>query len=407
MNWKNKRWCYLALGIFALLFSGIIYAWSILKVPLAKEFGWSIPQLSLNYTLTMSFFCLGGITGSALNRKYGTRVAIILAALFSCGGLLAASCLTGDSIVYLYLSYGILCSAGIGMAYNTVLSTVCAWFPDKLGLCSGCLMMGFGASAMVIGSVADAMINAPEIGWRMAYAALGIALGFILLITAIFLRVPNQENIQKQDTKAQHHRETLSKDFTTVQMIKSSSFWQGFLHIMFLSAAGSTVISFAKDVSLSAGAGAILSTLLVGILSICNGAGRVATGAAIDRFGQKRIMLIANGTTLAAMTLVLISLIAESVPMCILSLCITGVSYGAYPSISSTLVAKFYGSEFYSTNLSVMGLNLMGAAGIASLAGVLFSVTKSYVAAIVLLICLTVAGLILNLNLWNSKKRGQ
>ena len=59
------RWLYLVVGVIALLFAGILYAWSILKAPLAAEFGWSAADLALNFTLTMCFFCLGGMAASA------------------------------------------------------------------------------------------------------------------------------------------------------------------------------------------------------------------------------------------------------------------------------------------------------------------------------------------------------
>ena len=40
MNNRNlsKRWLYLACGVFAMLFSGVLYAWSILKVPFKEVF---------------------------------------------------------------------------------------------------------------------------------------------------------------------------------------------------------------------------------------------------------------------------------------------------------------------------------------------------------------------------------
>ena len=67
MNKKTSyRWQILPLSVLAMLFAGILYAWSILKVPFAKDFGWGAEQLSLNYTLTMCFFCLGGLLGSFL-----------------------------------------------------------------------------------------------------------------------------------------------------------------------------------------------------------------------------------------------------------------------------------------------------------------------------------------------------
>ena len=60
----SVRWVYLVIGVIAMLFAGVLYAWSILKSPLAAEFGWGASQLALNFTLAMSFFCIGGIVGA-------------------------------------------------------------------------------------------------------------------------------------------------------------------------------------------------------------------------------------------------------------------------------------------------------------------------------------------------------
>ena len=140
----GQRWLYLALGTVSLLFAGIIYAWSILKAPLAEEFGWTASQLSLNYTLTMSFFCLGCILCGLMVRKIGFKLSMMIGAVLSGAGFFATGCLN-DTIGILFISYGVLGGLGIGIAYNAVISTVGAWFPDKKGLCSGILMMGFGA----------------------------------------------------------------------------------------------------------------------------------------------------------------------------------------------------------------------------------------------------------------------
>ena len=43
----GKRWLYLVVGVFSMLFSGVLYAWSILKAPLAGEFGWRASELAL------------------------------------------------------------------------------------------------------------------------------------------------------------------------------------------------------------------------------------------------------------------------------------------------------------------------------------------------------------------------
>ena len=174
MNENNQklsiRWTYIVVGIIAMLFAGVLYAWSILKSPLATEFGWSPSVLALNFTLAMTFFCIGGLLGAQLSKRLGHRIALITAGVLSAAGFILTSVLNNVSVVMLYLTYGVLAGIGIGIAYNVVIGTVSAWFPDKKGLCSGCLMMGFGASALILGNVADAMFKS-TIGWLVTYIA--------------------------------------------------------------------------------------------------------------------------------------------------------------------------------------------------------------------------------------------
>lgn len=162
------RWFYLAVGVTSMLFAGILYAWSILKSPFSAEYGWSASELALNFTLAMCCFCLGGLLGAQLARRTGHRTALIASGVLSALGFILTAALPGTSVVKLYITYGVMAGLGIGIAYNVVIATVSAWFPDKKGLCSGCLMMGFGASALVLGNIANAMFSSP-LGWRRTY----------------------------------------------------------------------------------------------------------------------------------------------------------------------------------------------------------------------------------------------
>ena len=84
----SARWFYLAVGVIAMLFAGVLYAWSILKSPLAADFGWSASELALNFTLAMSFFCIGGLLGARLSKALGHRLALLAAGVFSAAGFL-------------------------------------------------------------------------------------------------------------------------------------------------------------------------------------------------------------------------------------------------------------------------------------------------------------------------------
>ena len=82
-NKLNIRWFYLVIGVIAMLFAGVLYAWSILKSPLTSEFGWGASQLALNFTLAMSFFCIGGLLGAQISKRLGHRIALIIAGILS------------------------------------------------------------------------------------------------------------------------------------------------------------------------------------------------------------------------------------------------------------------------------------------------------------------------------------
>ena len=168
--------------------------------------------------------------------------------------------------------------------------------------------------------------------------------------------------------------------------------------IVFLAAVGNTVISFARDLSISVGAEAGLATTLVGVLSVCNGLGRIATGAIFDRLGRRKTMLLANIIAIAAAGVTLLSVFTGSVPLCVVGLCVTGFSYGSCPTISSAFVSAFYGSKHFSMNFSIMNFNLMGASLLATVSSMLLTSSGGYVVPFILLLALSAVALVLNLS---------
>lgn len=397
MSTKNSsvRWLYLVLGTASLLFGGIIYAWSILKAPLTAEFGWSDSSLSLNFTLTMCFFCIGGMAGGALLKKIGFKLSCIISAVLSAAGFILAGGMSGG-IAMLYISYGLLAGLGIGIAYNCIISTVSAWFADKKGLCSGVLMMGFGASALILGSLADALISNESFGWRMVFYMLGAALGVMFLITAVILRAPKPGEAPAPKAAA---GASSARDYTTGEMLRSITFWKAFILVVFLAAVGNTVISMARDLAISVGAVESLATLLVGVLSVCNGLGRVITGAVFDRFGRKTTMLGANIVAIFAAGLTLLAVFTSSTALCVVGLCLTGISYGSCPTISSAFISEVFGSKYFAMNFPIMNCNLVFASLIATGTSLITAATNGYSGAFILLLALSVIALFLNLSL--------
>ncbi|MBQ8293084.1 MAG: MFS transporter [Bacilli bacterium] len=396
---KNKRYLYLVIGMISMLFAGVIYAWSILKVSFS-EFNWTAPELSLNYTLTMCCFCLGGLLGSLINKKIGSKLTTIIAAVLTGLGFVLTGTLNGESIFLLYIYYAVMSGLGIGIVYNVIISTVCAHFPDKKGFCSGCLMMGFGASTLLIGNLASLLFESDAFGWRKTYMFLGIVMGLILIVAGIILKVPSKDEVIKPVQNKKVHKEDFEiKDYTTKEMLGRFSFWRVFLCLICLTAVGSSVISFAKDLAQSVGAEASLATTLVGVLSVCNGLGRIIVGILFDKLGRRFTMIFSNILTMAAAGCVLLAVSINSLVLCIIGLVLVGMSYGSCPTVASAITSAFYGQKNFSRNFSVMNFNLMIAAFIATGCSTILTNTGGYLAPFILLLSLTGLALILNLSI--------
>lgn len=394
----SLRWSYLTIGVVAMLFAGVLYAWSIIKAPLAAEFGWGTSELALNFTLAMSFFCVGGLLGAQLSKRAGSRAALIIAGVLAALGFVMTAFLRNTSIVFLYISYGVIASLGIGIAYNVLIATVSAWFPDKKGLCSGCLMMGFGASALILGNAANELFKS-ALGWRMTYVVLGTGICAVLIFAGLLLKKPGQQTSlpQPKTTKSAKTEDFERKDYTSGQMLHRPSFWMAFVCISFLAAVGSSVISFAKDMALSVNATEALAVSLVGVLSVCNGVGRILTGTLFDSIGRRKTMLLANALTICAAAVTLLAVSIGSLPLCIVGLCLTGISYGACPTITAAFTSSFFGLKYLSTNMALMTFTVMGGSLIATVSNKILEVTGGYTDTFMMLLFLSTIALLLNI----------
>ena len=88
---NTHRWGIAAAGFLMQMALGAVYAWSVFRVPLSKQFHWSISQVTLTFTIcdlcpgSCSFF--GGLW---LNKKGPRVVALTGGFLYGLGVFLAS-----------------------------------------------------------------------------------------------------------------------------------------------------------------------------------------------------------------------------------------------------------------------------------------------------------------------------
>src|SRR2546422_9674261 len=69
-----NRWYIALAGVFMQLALGAVHAWSVFRAPLVKQFGWSISEVTLTFTISIFVLGIAAFFGGLwLNRK-GPRV---------------------------------------------------------------------------------------------------------------------------------------------------------------------------------------------------------------------------------------------------------------------------------------------------------------------------------------------
>ena len=374
MKLKLNRWIYAAVGVIVLLFAGLVYAWSVLASPIAAEFTqWSQAQLSLTFTICMTLFCLGGFVGGLLSGKINVKINVWAAAVLFFIGFFVASRAT--SLTGLYIGYGVFAGFASGLAYNAVMSTMSKWFPDKQGLISGILLMGFGLGSFIIGKVYQAYTPAEIGGWRTSFFIFGIILLIVLAIGGFFFVKPGNDFVPPAPSKIKEKKNTEQGiDVNAAVMLKRPSFWLFFIWAILLSAAGLALIAQATGVATQVSKGSVdggTIATVVGLISVFNGLGRVLFGGLFDRFGRKMTMMLVNVAFFISVCIVIASILLESFPILVVGFICCGLSYGGITPTNSAFVNSFYGATHYPVNFSMVNLNLIFASFGGTIAGML------------------------------------
>jgi OFA family oxalate/formate antiporter-like MFS transporter len=362
---KKQRWSFVVLGVGLLLCLGLIYAWSVFRTPLEAEFGWSKAETSITFSISMMMFCLGGLASGMITGKKGPRCPLVLCALFLLAGFLAASRVS--TLYGIYITYGGLCGFGVGLGYNSTISAVVKWFPDKRGLISGIMLMSFGFGGMLLGTLGAKLITA--LGWRKTFVVFAVSFALIALLGALLLRMP-ESGFSKEMESDTREISAAIEDVPWREMLRRRNFWLYFLWAVILSAAGLAIINESTPYAASfVGEDLPSAAALAGIVSIANGVGRVIFGQLFDTKGYRSTMLRVSLLYVLSSGALIVSLKTGNLPILVAAFVVTGLAYGGVTPTNSAFAACFFGSRYYALNFSIVNLNLIAASYLGPLCG--------------------------------------
>src|SRR6202521_165725 len=182
-----NRWGIAIAGVVMQVALGAVYAWSVFRVPLAKQFGWSIPEVTLTFTISIFVLGIAAFFGGLWLIRKGPRIVALTGGFLYGAGVFLAR-FSNHKLWWLYLSYGVIGGIGLGLGYMVPGAVLGIWFPDRRGLITGIAVGGFGAGALVTAPVATRLIQSVRVLHTFAY--LGIAYLIVTVATGYFMQNP-------------------------------------------------------------------------------------------------------------------------------------------------------------------------------------------------------------------------
>src|SRR6195256_619367 len=286
----NNRWVIAIAGVFFQIALGAVYAWSVFRAPLAKQFGWSLSQITL--TFTISIFVLGFAAffgGLWLNRKGPRVVALTGGALYGLGVFLASF---SNKLSWLYLTYGLIGGIGLGFAYIVPVAVLVKWFPDRRGLITGVAVGGFGAGALITAPLATRLIQ--SVGVLSTFAYLGIAYLVVTVLAGLFMHnPPDGWKPEGWTPKTSQASQRAGHDYTLSEALKTWQWYALWLLLFLNTCAGISIISQEAPIFQElTGVTAVVAAGMVGVVSIGNAVGRAFWAWASDLITKRATFVV-------------------------------------------------------------------------------------------------------------------
>ena len=350
----QNRWLIAAAGVLMQVAFGAVYAWSVFRIPLSQARGWSIAEVTTAFEIAIFALGLAAFAGGLWMKRSGPRpVALAGAVLYGLGTMLTGS---AHSLTALYLTYGVIGGAGLGLGYIVPIATLVRWFPDKRGMIAGLAVAGFGAGALVTAPVANSLIASVGVGGT--FEILGLAYLVLVFACALAMRNPPEGYAPAgYSAAASHPGRPASQDFTLRQALGTWQWYALWLTLFLNTTAGIAIISQASPMAQEiSGVSAATAAGMVGLISIANGSGRLLWAWFSDGVGRRTVFLMMFLLQSAAFLLLsrvhqfrLLSLLAFLILLCY------GGGFGTMPAFATDYFGAGQIGSIYGMMLTAWG----------------------------------------------------
>jgi len=304
-SFLGSRWMQLILGLICMMaISSPQYVWTLFTKPLMAQLAVSLTQLQVTFSVFIVLQTFLSPLQGYLIEKFGPKLLLAAGAIMT--GLSWVLASSADTLISVYLTYGVLGGIGTGIIYVGIVGLMVAWFPDRRGMAAGVVAAGYGMGAVL--TTFPVTISIAKLGYQPTLLHFGLIFGAVAFLAALGMKQPPKDWMADYIT---HNKKTEGR--SSGEMLKTPVFWLMFLMMTMMSTSGLMVISqmasFSRDFGIAdatiLGMGAL--PLALTLDRITNGLTRPFFGWVSDRIGREKTMFIAFGLEAIAMTLWLLT----------------------------------------------------------------------------------------------------
>lgn len=370
---ENYGWRVTFAGMGINLALGILYTWSVISRRVPEDWGWNEDNKSLPYMIACLIFSLIMVPAGRLQDKISPRLVATIGGILVGLGFVIASITT--SPFAFAIGFGVFAGAGIGFGYASATPPAIKWFPAaKTGLIAGIVVSGFGLASVYAAPLTTWLIV--NLGFGTAVLVLGIAFLVVVVGLAQILKPPPAGYIPLSSVPANADTKSNKKeDFLPKEMLTTWQFYM--IWFMYVCGAGAGLMVISKlDAIADKQVGITMGFVLVAVLAIGNGGGRILAGMLSDKIGRKITMFICF--LFQAFLIFLLSKATGentlgTIPAMALISALIGANYGANLSLFPSITKDFYGLKNFGMNYGLV-FTAWGVGGfmLAKLAGIMY-----------------------------------
>jgi MFS family permease len=347
----NRGWIVTFAGLGINLALGILYAWSLTKGAIEKEFGWKGTQLNDPYALCCLVFAFAMIVAGRCQDRFGPRLTATIGGVLVGAGFVL--CSTTSSYAVWLLGFGVLAGIGIGFGYSSATPPALKWFPPaRTGLIAGMVVAGFGLAPVYLAPVSQYLLG--HFGVQKTMLILGLAFVVIVCGLAQLLVNPPAGYVAGPTATGSAAVKPAAASATPTEILRQSTFW--LLWGIYFIGAGAGLMVIGSISGMAKTSMGELAFVAVAIMAIGNAGGRVLAGTLSDKIGRRwtlcLVLLIQAGLMFIAIPVTASKDMAAAIIVVVAAL--IGANYGANLALFPAYTKDLWGLKSFGMNYGVL-----------------------------------------------------